>query len=155
MTTLDLLLEAFCWPMQRDLFKSDGVKSTCNFSFNVSKTKSSVFSRSYSAIPCSKRQMWREYCSCLSTILSSFSIFSFIFTLHTTYNFILLLSFSFILLKFGSHKIHSFTQGIWLVFAFNLTVLFFHTSGKLISSLPTLSCNCQELLHSPLTLKIQ
>ena len=76
-----LLLKASFWPM-RQVFCLNLIelKSTCIFSFNASKTKASVFSRSPSAIPCSKRQLRRKYCyyCYLSTIFSCFSIFSFI-----------------------------------------------------------------------------
>ena len=163
MTALDqdcLLLKASFWPM-RWVFCLNQIelKSTCIFSFNALKTKASVFSRSPSAIPCSKRQLRRKYCSCLSTIFSCFSIFSFM--LNTSFfTMSIILSFSrrsrlyssnllIIQLIASLKKFSWFSTLIWLF-------LFFHISGEIFYSLiPTFSYNYKELLHSLLTSKIQ
>ena len=114
MAALDLLPEAFFWPIlwdlpksdRVDLSKSDRVKSTCNFSFKVSKTKSSVFSHSLYAILHSERQLQCGYCSCLSNILSSFSILSFILIMS-----LFILS---TVLSFSCHS-HSYSSNLLVI----------------------------------------
>ena len=77
MIVLGLLLETFFWPIWWVMSKSEKVNSTYIFSLKISKTKLAVFSHSLFVIQCSKRQLRHEFYSCLSTILSSFSIFLF------------------------------------------------------------------------------
>ena len=122
-----------------------------------------MFSRSLSSILCSKRQLRSQNCSCLSTILSSFYIFSFILTMSLFKGYIISSSscrsrsYSSSLLVIKS--IASFKEINWLLPIISLSFFFFfffHISGELLSSfLPTFSCNYKELLHSHWTTKIQ
>ena len=123
------LCPSYFLPILWDLSISLFAIWTSSFSVIFLKTGSSGFSSFVSAIPCSKRQLRREYCSCRSTKISNFvnplGHFRWDFFWQVFNIFVFFTAIFFKFLKFFTNKIYCFVHAYQLQFTFNLTFFMF------------------------------